>query len=185
MKELVGKDSVTSPELNLDELLFKHDRLYHHHILRINYTTYDIRRKQDTINPSTPRRDIMVLVNDEVNGDDPYAYARVIGIYHVNVIYAGVRRADYTPHRMEFLWVRWYEHDTSAAMGSWVLNKLDCLQFPPMSLDDTFGFLDPTDVMRAAHIIPSFRAGKCHSSLSSLSLCAKDKEDWRSYYQNW
>ena len=86
MKELVGKDSVTSPELNLDELLFKHDRLCHHHILRINYMTYDIRRKQDTINPSTPRRDIMVLVNDEVNGDDPHAYARVIGIYHVNVI---------------------------------------------------------------------------------------------------
>ena len=80
--------------------------------------------------------------------------------------------------------MQWYEHDTSAAMGSWVSNKLDHLQFPPMSLDDTFGFLDPTDVMRAAHIILSFRAGKCHSSLSSLSLCAKDKEDWRSYYQN-
>ena len=184
MKELVGKDSVTLPELNLDELLFKHDHLYHHHILRINYTTYNIHHKQDTINPSTPHHDIMVLVNDEVNGNDPYTYARVIGIYHVNVIYAGAWRADYTPHRMEFLWVRWYEHDTSAAMGSWVLNKLDCLRFPPMSLDDTFGFLDPTDVMRAAHIIPSFRAGKCHSSLSSLSLCAKDKEDWRSYYQN-
>ena len=175
---------MTSPELNLDELFFKHDRLYHHHILRINYTTYDIRRKQDTINPSTPRRDIMVLVNDEVDGDDPYTYARVIGIYHANVIYAGAQRADYTPHRMEFLWVRWYEHDTSAATASWVSNKLDRLRFPPMSLDDAFGFLDPADVMRAAHIIPSFRAGKRHSSLSSLSLCAKDSEDWRSYYQN-
>ena len=84
---------MTSPELNLDELFFKHDCLYHHHILRINYTTYDICRKQDTINPSTPHRDITVLANDEVNGDDLYAYARVIGTYHANVIYTGVRRA--------------------------------------------------------------------------------------------
>ena len=114
----------------------------------------------------------------------PYTYARVIGIYHVNVIYTGAWRADYTPHRMEFLWVWRYEHDTSAAMGSWVSNKLDRLWFPPMSLDDAFGFLDPTDVMRAAHIILSFRAGKHHSSLSLLSVCTKDKEDWRSYYQN-
>ena len=169
---------MTSPELNLDELFFKHDHLYHHHILRINYTTYNIHRKQDTINPSTPCCNIMVLVNDEVNGNGPYAYARVIGIYHANVICAGAQRADYTPHRMEFLWVQWYEHDTSAAMASWVSNKLDCLWFLPISLDDTFGFLDPPDVMRAAHIIPSFRAGKCHSSLSLLSLCAKDSEDW-------
>ena len=75
-------------------------------------------------------------------------------------------------------------NDTSAATASWVSNKLDHLQFPPMSLDDTFGFLGPTDVMRTAQIIPSFRAGKHHSSLSSLSLCTKDSEDWWSYYQN-
>ena len=146
--------------------------------------TYNICCKQDTINPSTLHHDIMVLVNDEVDGNDPYAYARVIGIYHANVIYTGAWRADYTPHRMEFLWVRLYEHDTSAAMASCVSNKLDHLWFPPMSPDDAFGFLDPADVMRAAHIIPSFRAGKHHSSLLSLSLCAKDSEDWRSYYQN-
>ena len=48
----------------------------------------------------------MVLVNDEVNGNGLYAYAGVIGIYHANVICAGAQRADYTPHRMEFLWVQ-------------------------------------------------------------------------------
>lgn len=167
-----------------DEILFKHDRLYHHKLLRINYTTYDIRRKQDTVNPSTPRRDIMVLANDEGDSDDvhPYAYARVIGIFHVNVIYAGGRRADYTPHRMYFLWVRWYEHDMSAATGGWASKKLDRLRFPPLCQDGAFGFLDPADVMRAAHIIPSFRAGQRASS--SVSVSAKDGEDWRSYHQN-
>lgn len=103
----------------MDEVLFKHDRLYRHQILRINYTTYDIRRKQDTINPSTPRRYIMVLANKEADDDHPYAYARVIGIFHANVIYAGARRADYSSQRMEFLWVRWYELDTSEALGGW------------------------------------------------------------------
>ena len=140
--------------------------------------TYNIHCKQDTINPSTLHCDIIVLVNDEVDGNDPYAYARVIGIYHANVICTGVWREDYTPHRMEFLWVQWCEHGTSAAMASCVSNKLDCLRFPPMFLDDAFGFLDPTDVMKATHIIPSFRAGKHHSSLSLLSLSAKDSEDW-------
>ena len=47
----------------------------------------------------------MVLVNDEVNGNDPYAHARVIGIYHVNVMYAGAMESRLHPHRMEFLWV--------------------------------------------------------------------------------
>lgn len=190
MKEIVGEDASAEgsglsspPDSSLDKILFKHDRLYHHNILRINYTTYDIRRKQDTVNPTTPRRDIMVLTNGEDNSDaHPYAYARVIGIYHANVIYAGARRADYTPHRMEFLWVRWYEHDRSATVGGWASNKLDRLRFPPISGDDSFGFLDPTDVLRATHIIPMFRAGKRLSS--SLSSCAKDGEDWQSYYQN-
>ena len=91
--------------IELRQTFFKHDCLYHYHILRINYTTYNICCKQDTINPSTLHRNIMVLVNDEVNGNDPYTYARVIGIYHANVIYTGVQRADYTPYRMQFLWV--------------------------------------------------------------------------------
>ncbi|KAN0088931.1 hypothetical protein V8E55_005988 [Tylopilus felleus] len=42
----------------------KDDRLYHHTLLRVNYTTYDLRREQDTINPLT-KSDIMVLSHED------------------------------------------------------------------------------------------------------------------------
>ena len=180
----VCPDMLPSLESSEDEILFKHDRLYRHQILRVNYTTYNICRKQDTINPSTPCRDIMVLANREADGDHPYAYARVIGIFHINVIYAGARRHDYSPHRMEFLWVRWYELDPLEPLGSWGTKRLDRLRFPPMDTEDAFGFLDPKDALRAAHIIPSFKAGKRSPDGSRLSSSAKDEEDWRSYFQN-
>ncbi|KIK32032.1 hypothetical protein CY34DRAFT_65440, partial [Suillus luteus UH-Slu-Lm8-n1] len=38
-----------------------------------------------------------------------FTYGKVLGIYHVNVIMIGVGMVDYTLHRMEFLWIHWYE----------------------------------------------------------------------------
>ncbi|KAH9915825.1 uncharacterized protein B0H18DRAFT_1140113 [Fomitopsis serialis] len=43
-----------------DTIKFVNDRIYLHKALRINYTTYDMRRAQDTINPRT-QSDIMML----------------------------------------------------------------------------------------------------------------------------
>lgn len=90
------------------QLYIKEDRLYHHNLMRINYTTYDVRRKQDNINPRTPHRDIMVLGETEHNTDHPYLYGRVLGIFHANVVYTASRPLSYRPRRLEFLWVRWY-----------------------------------------------------------------------------
>ena len=143
-----------------------------------------MRRKQDTINLSTSHCDIMVLANREADSDHPYTYARVIGIFHVNVIYAGARRADYSSHRMEFLWVHWYELDTLDPLGSWGSNRLDRLRFLSMDKEDAFGFLDPNDILRAAHVIPAFKAGKRSPDGSRLSSNAKDDEDWQAYFQN-
>ena len=167
-----------SLESSENEILFKHNCLYQHQILHVNYTTYDIRCKQDTINPSTPHCNIMVLANREADGDHPYAYARVIGIFHINVIYASARRHNYSPHRMEFLWVQWYKLDPLEPQGSGGSKRLDQLRFPPMDREDAFGFLDPKDALRAAHIIPSFKAGKRSPDGSRLSSSAKDEEDW-------
>ena len=30
-----------------------------------------------------------------------------------------------------------------------------------MDKEDAFGFLDPNDILRTAHVIPAFKAGKC------------------------
>ncbi|RDB16269.1 hypothetical protein Hypma_003008 [Hypsizygus marmoreus] len=87
-------------------MYIKRDTMFQHNIARINYTTYDIRRAQDIINPKTDHRDIMLLENDD-HASHQYRYARVLGIFHVNVIYAGYifGKRSYEAHRMEFLFV--------------------------------------------------------------------------------
>ena len=166
------------------KLILKQDRMYLHNVLRINYTMYDVRRKQDNVNPNTSHRDIMVLAENDDDSDHPFLYARVIGIFHVNVVYTGGTMVDYRPRKVEVLWVRWFEHDTNASVGNWSLSKLDRLRFPPMAREDAFGFLNPADVVRGCHIVPAFAAGKRYGDARGISPCAKDSKDWRSYYVN-
>ena len=64
------------------------------------------------------------------------------------------------------------------------MNRLDRLWFLSMDKEDAFGFLDPNDILRAAHVIPAFKAGKHSPDGSRLSSNAKDDEDWRAYLQN-
>lgn len=171
------------PEVDL--IFFKDDRLYRHNIMRINYTTYDVRRKQDDINPRTSHRDIMVLANGDDEADHPYLYARVIGIFHANIVYtARSPKVDYRPRRMEFLWVRWYEFDPKVVEGGWRSSTLDRLRFPPMADESSFDFLDPADVVRGCHVVPAFRYGKRYADEKGISLCAMDSKDWRSYHLN-
>src|SRR4051794_2377362 len=64
-----------------------HHRIYRHKVLRVNYTTYDMRRAQDSINPRT-HPDILLLSHDDLDQEEeerhPYWYARVIGIFHAD-----------------------------------------------------------------------------------------------------
>lgn len=167
------------------QLFFKHDKLYKHRLLRINYTTYEIRQAQDIINPNTPHLDIMVLKDsscDEPAVDDEiqrFLYARVLGIYHVNVVFTGPGSIDHQPRRMEFLWVRWFQ--PSPHIG-WDSRRMDCIKFFPVEDEYAFGFLDPSDVLRACHLLPRQALGM--STSIGLSKLAKDKEDWQCYYVN-
>jgi hypothetical protein len=168
-------------------ILFQKDRLYIHNIMRINYTGYDVRRYQDVINPSTSHCNIMVLAGLNDNGNlasyHPFRYARVISIYHVNVVYVGPGMVDYQPHRMEVLWVRWYCTVDSSHSG-WAARKLDCVQFASMADEDAFGFINPNDILRSSHIVPAFARGKIHTDKKGLSHCAQDSSDWAQYYIN-
>ena len=70
------------------------------------YTTYNIQRGQDVINPSTPHQDIMMLATTSDTDDDyPFLYAHMLGIYHANVIYAADLTQTYQAKQFEFLWV--------------------------------------------------------------------------------
>ena len=74
---------------NRDSVLLKDDCIYRHQLMRFNYTTYDVRRGQDVINPSTPHCNILLLANKDKGthpeSDHPFLYARVLRIYHANV----------------------------------------------------------------------------------------------------
>lgn len=165
-------------------VLFKDDRMYRHHLARFNYTTYDVRRAQDVVNPGTSHRDIMLLASpSDIGGDSehPFLYARVLGIYHVNVVYIGEGMLDYRARKVDFLWVRWFEYVGGKSLG-WDDQKLDSIRFPPMVEEGAFGFVDPGDVLRGCHIIPGFAGGKLHLDRIGLSRCAGDAEDWNCYY---
>lgn len=199
-----------SGDHNIDHVIFKHNRMFTHNILRVNYTTYDVRRTQDTINPKTPHRDALFLANDGNNQDNPdahpFLYGRIIGIYHINTIYTGPGMIDYRPRRIEFLWVRWFQH--LEPFGSWASCSLDHLFFPPLENKGAFSFVSPSDVVRGCHIIPAFSKGLRytppidiprgrayqevhalpksvhHNQQRGLSACAHDSNDFREYYVN-
>lgn len=174
-----------------DSVFFKDDRMYKHELIRINYTTYDVRRSQDVINPNTSHRDLMLLADsddaeaDSVPPSHPFSYARVLGIYHVNVIYTGPGMLDYRPRRLDFLWVRYFQHVGNRS-PTWEDHDcaLDHVYFPPMASDEAFGFVDPSDVLRGSHIIPAFKIGRLHQDQVGLSRRAGDSQDWGGYIVN-
>lgn len=177
----------SSHQDQLDGILLKHNRLYTHNILQINYTTYDVHRSQDIINPRTPHCNIMVLAaaDGDNEGEDShmFLYGRVLRIYHANIIYNGPGMIDHRPHRIEFLWIRWYDH--LEPLGSWSAHRLDCLSFPPITRRGAFGFINPADVIRSPHIIPAFMRGVRHGEgLGLITSLARRSEDWEMYYVN-
>ena len=178
LNDVLHQDSL----LQLSHVLFKGNRIYRHRLLRINYTTYDLQRDFDSINPRTNHRDIMLLSDSDDNAH-PFSYARVLGIFHANIIYTGPGSRDFQSRRIEFLWVRRFEvlQDNFLA---WEQHALDMVRFLPMADEDAFGFVDPTDVLRSCHIIPSFADGRLHLDRNARSRCAGDSDDWKRYYVN-
>ncbi|KAI0264767.1 hypothetical protein BC834DRAFT_970691 [Gloeopeniophorella convolvens] len=164
------------------------DRIFKHKVLRINYTSYDVRRQQDSINPRT-HADIMVLspedITNRTNPKHPYWYARVLGIFHAVVQH---RQADGTvspPRAIDFLWVRWFGINNDCP-GGWSRKRLHRLSFIPGDEPGAFGFLDPEQVIRAVHLIPVFALGRTSERLRELLVRRpEDKgEDWECYGLN-
>ncbi|EUC55940.1 hypothetical protein RSOL_145610, partial [Rhizoctonia solani AG-3 Rhs1AP] len=167
----------------LTKVQFQYDRIYAHQTLIIRYTTYDVRRSEDTVNPATPRCFVLVPSDTPVHpktGADRFWYARVLGIYHANVSYSGSR-----PKRMDFLWVRWLARMVDVP-GGWDNCCLDRVgYFPDSGLHHAFEFVDPIDVIRAVHLIPRFCGNQTTDYLESLDSLAADSRfvgDWRHYY---
>jgi len=149
--------------------------------MRVNYTSYDVRQGQDSIN-SRNHADIMTLSRRDP--DHPFEYGRVIGVFHVDVIH-NKEGASKAPVSKEVLWVRWFRRDHTFAAG-FKKKRLHRLEFYPSDDPLAFGFLDPDEVIRAAHLIPAFRYGGTEELLAGESLGRGEDEidDWRYVFVN-
>ena len=114
----------------------------------------------------------------------PFWYARVLGIFHTLV-----RKHPRQPYqRLEFLWVRWLARDLTQPSGQ-QYHRLDKVSY---STDDQtgdsllpFGFINPNQVVRGAHLIPAFESGATFEYLPGQSVLAHDLEkdgDWKYWY---
>ncbi|KIJ48727.1 hypothetical protein M422DRAFT_247583 [Sphaerobolus stellatus SS14] len=167
-------------------VLIKDNQIFFHRTCSINFTTYDVRRAQDTINTNTSRRDILLNVRDDPKSCNhhPYWYARVIKIFHV---LARENKPNTVFKSFQVLWIRWLGHSEQRITAAVNVNGLDRVGFVgPHDKTDRFGFIDPNDVIRACHLIPAFHYG-CIDELPANSLAHPGKdpqEDWAYFYVN-
>ena len=104
-------DSEPSPY----QIHFGNDRMYAHHFMTNQYTSYDVRRRTDVISSvrgnTSDRSTIMMLAEAglEANGQDSdrpssrFVYAQVLGIYHINIKYTGPGAFNYNARQFDFL----------------------------------------------------------------------------------
>lgn len=180
---LEQKTEFTSRDM-LDLTIESNNRIYRHRTLRVNYTSYDLQRRSDIINVRT-RPDLMVLSEDE-DHTHPYRYGRLIDIFTVPVHYKGSKQmVGARRQRLRVLWVRWYERDIHSYEDGFSTLRLPRISFIDSTDPDAHGFIDPTLVLRAAHLIPAF-----HHQLASPQPLPDSHatrflaHDWNFYYAN-
>jgi len=162
------------------------NRIYHHKALRINYTTYDCRRDQDTINPRAHADVMMLSDEDGEENPHPYWYARVIGIFHFYVLPNSPTPRTPLPVKIDVLWVRWFGRNLCFKSG-WAAKRLHQIGFLKHdSPDGAFGFVDPEYIIRGAHLIPGFHYGQTTDLLgpSDIRQPSENGQDWAYFYVN-
>lgn len=86
---------------------------------------------------------------------------------------------------MDFLWVRWFARDPTYSAG-FQHRQIPHLAFVADDDPDlnVFGFVDPADVLRGAHIMPSFDSGTTddYLPLDSVARQHSPDEDYVYYF---
>lgn len=172
-------------------VVLQQSRIYSHKILRLYYTTYNVRRDEDVIHIGTPQCND-ILLNDrsskESNEEHVYLYAKVLGVFHTNVAYVGGlsgeegkrRQLATTFQRMDFVWVHWYNY-----LGPRDELSLDRLSLSPLQSGTALDFLDPQDILRGVHLVPQFSLGQSSIPRPSFQFSSGKGQDlWKSYYIN-
>lgn len=177
------EDHQFSPE-ELNSVRIIGDHIYAVKVLRVNYTTYDMRRSQDSMNPRT-HCDVMVHSPEDEPGSHPFWYARILGVFHAKVLHTGGKAWNRSVQHMEFLWVRWFGIEPNYRYG-FKAARLPKIGFIPENDINAFGFLDPSMVLWGCHLVPAF-AGGCTTQLLKTVLPTAahhpdETSDWANYY---
>lgn len=164
------------------------ERIYRCNTMRLNYTTYDIRRDADTIKPGS-YPDIMVKSPESGPDAQPFWYARVIGVFHALVSSSHPDVQDKSLHRLDFLWVRWFGVEPGQYRYGIRYARLPKIGFVESTDAYAFTFLDPAQAMRGVHLIPTFSEGRTSALLPTAKSIArvlnpKDNDDWVNFYVN-
>jgi hypothetical protein len=61
----------------------------------------------------------------------------------------------------DFLWVRWFGMEPGRYYHGFCFARLPKIGFVELNDEYAFTFLDPSQVIRGAHIIPAFAEGCC------------------------
>jgi hypothetical protein len=123
-----------------------------------------------------------MVQSGEMKPRHPYWYARVLGIYNMDALVN--IEGTVKKHEIDVLYVRWLAPliDHQSGMHHTQLPKV---AFVEESDYDAFGFLDPSQVIQSAHLLPAFISGHGTSSLhpGNSFACQDDKlDDWEAYY---
>jgi hypothetical protein len=114
-------------------------------MLHINYTTYNIQRDQDTINPHTNSNMMILSQEDDKESDGhPYWYARILGLFHINVVQSGPNSKTDSIQHFDFTWVCWLGADPDNR-GGWESKRLQQVGF--VVGDGGFRFIDPIQII--------------------------------------
>jgi len=171
-----------------NSIRFIGNKIYSVQTCRIYYTSYDLQRECDTVNPCT-HPDIMLRSPTTEEGAEPYWYARVLGVYHANVwVENSAIRGGKNTRRMDFLWVRWFGEEPGYRSG-FRQAHLPKIGFVESTDDFAFSFVDPANVVRGCHLIPAFSAGRStdllpHSRSAARRANPEDVNDWLNFYVN-
>ncbi len=88
-----------------------------------------------------------------------------------------------------FLWVRWFGMEPSQYCHGFQVGHLPKIGFVKSSDNYAFTFLDPTQVIRGAHLIPAFAEGRSSALLPAKKSIAcilnpNDEDNWLNFYVN-
>ncbi|EJD46773.1 hypothetical protein AURDEDRAFT_40235, partial [Auricularia subglabra TFB-10046 SS5] len=155
LPEYDGDETTYDTEARL-QLDIDQNRMYPHKTMGISYTTYDVRRGEDMIHIDTDRVDVMLRSCEDGPTAHAYWYARVLGLYHANIRDLGPQSTTRALKPVYFLHVRWFARAEDDDIGGTPNRRL-----PRVGWDkaNEFGFVDPSLILRACHIVPAFAHG--------------------------